>query len=56
MYTPDGDHGQLSLEVPSAKFDFDVSVSYCMLSTDTSKSKVMIGTHLHAKIRPQFKF
>ena len=51
-----GDHGQLSLKVPNAEFDFDVSVSYCMLSTDTSKSKLMISTDLHAIIRPQFKF
>ena len=28
----------LSLKVQNVKFNFDVSVCYCMLSTDTSKS------------------
>ena len=29
---------------PNVKFDFDVSVSNCMLSTDTSKSNSTFGT------------
>ena len=33
------DYGQLSLKVPNVEFD---AVSYCMLSTDTSKSKSTI--------------
>ena len=37
-------------------FYFNVSVSYCMLSTDTPESKLMLGTHVLAIIRPQFKF
>ena len=50
------DYGQLSLKVPNVEFDFDVSVSNCMLSTYTSKSKSTIGTHLHTIIRPLLKF
>ena len=50
------DHGQLSLKALNVEFDFDVSVSYCMVSTDTSKLKLTIGTHLHATISPLFKF
>ena len=30
---------------------FDVSVRLCLLSTHTSKSNSMLGTHLHAMIR-----
>ena len=33
LYGPE----HLSLKVQNVEFDFDVSVSYCMLSTDTSK-------------------
>ena len=29
---------------PNVEFDFDVSVSNCMLSTDTSKSNSTLGT------------
>ena len=50
------DRGQLSLKVPNFKLDFDVSLSNCMLSTDESKLKSTIDTHLQAIKRPQFKF
>ena len=43
--------GQWPLKVPSVKFDFDVSVRHCMLSTLTSMSKSMLGAHLHATKR-----
>ena len=41
----------LLLKVPNVKFNFDVPVDsrYCL--TDTSKSNLMLGTHLHAMIR-----
>ena len=32
--------GRVSLEVPKIKFDLDISVCYCVLSTDTSKSNL----------------
>ena len=34
-------HKILSLKVPNVKFDFDVTVCDCTLSTDTSKSNSM---------------
>ena len=43
--------GYLSLKVPNVKFDFDVSVSHCLLSTHTSKLNSTLGTHFHAMIR-----
>ena len=44
-------HRHISLKVPKVEFDFDVSVWHCLLSTHTSKSKSILGTHLHAMIR-----
>ena len=47
----------LSLKVPNIKFDFDVSVRQCLLSTDTLKSNLPLNTHLHAIIRSHnFRF
>ena len=37
-------HGQIPLKAPNVKFDFNVSVSNCMLSTDTSKLNLTLGT------------
>ena len=31
---------------PNVEFDFDVSVSNCMLSTDTMKSNLTLGTFI----------
>ena len=44
-------NGHLSLKVPNVELDFDVSVRHCLLSTHTSKSNSILGTHLHAMIR-----
>ena len=38
----------ISLKVPYVKFDFDVSVRNCLLSTQSYST---LGTHLHAMIR-----
>ena len=43
--------GHLPLTVPNVKFNFDVSVWHCLLSTPTSKLNSTLGTHLHAIIR-----
>ena len=45
------DHRHISLKVPNVKFDFDVSVRHCLLSTHASKSNSTLGSHLHAMIR-----
>ena len=39
------------VKVPNVKFNFDVSVRHCLLSTHTSKSNLTLGTHLHALMR-----
>ena len=39
------------VKVPNVKFNFDVSVRHCLLSTHTSKSNLTLGTHLHAMKR-----
>ena len=41
----------LPLKVPNVKFNFDVSVRHCLLSTHTLKSNSTLGTHLYAMIR-----
>ena len=44
-------YGQISLKVRNIEFNFDVYNRHCLLSTHTSKSNLMLGTHLHAIIR-----
>ena len=43
--------GYLSLKVPNVKFDFDVSVRHCQLSTHRLKLNSTLGTLFHAMIR-----
>ena len=45
------DHRQISLKVPNVKFNFDVSVRHCLLSTHTLESNSTLGSHLHAMKR-----
>ena len=48
--------GHLQLKVPNVKFDFEVPVRQCLLSTHTSKSNLTLGTHLHATMLTSFWF
>ena len=44
-------HRHISLKLPNVKFDFDVSVRHCLLSTHTLKLCSTLGTHLHTMKR-----
>ena len=46
--------GHLPLKVPNVKFDFEVPVRQCLLSTHASKSNLTLGTHLHAMMLSSF--